>query len=97
MILGDVRLSSFTYYNSSVLTTYIDLISVSHGTSHGKGSTPSPLSHDLQIHELASGELLEGGQVRWEDGNEQQVSPDYLMFHPDDSNKVIHIRTSKLR
>ncbi|XP_042889258.1 DDB1- and CUL4-associated factor 17-like [Penaeus japonicus] len=51
----------------------------------------------LQIHELASGELLEGGQVRWEDGNEQQVSPDYLMFHPDDSNKVIHIRTSKLR
>lgn len=53
--------------------------------------------HDLQVHDLASEELLEGGQVMWEDRNEQQVSPDYLMFHPDDSNKLIHIRTSKIR
>ncbi|XP_047499032.1 DDB1- and CUL4-associated factor 17-like isoform X1 [Penaeus chinensis] len=51
----------------------------------------------LQVHELSSGELLEGGKVMWEDRNEQQVSPDYLMFHPDDSNKLIHIRTSKIR
>ncbi|XP_042228912.1 DDB1- and CUL4-associated factor 17-like isoform X3 [Homarus americanus] len=51
----------------------------------------------LEVRDLRTEELLEGGQVRWKDKNDVQISPDYLMFHPDDSSRVIHVRTSEIR
>ncbi|XP_076064928.1 DDB1- and CUL4-associated factor 17-like [Oratosquilla oratoria] len=51
----------------------------------------------LEVRDLASGELISGGQVTWENSTDQAISPDYLMFHLDDSNRLIHIKTSDLR
>ncbi|XP_071536268.1 DDB1- and CUL4-associated factor 17-like isoform X2 [Panulirus ornatus] len=51
----------------------------------------------LEVRDLGTEELLDGGRVMWKDGNDEQISPDYLMFHPDDSSRVIHVRTSEIR
>ncbi|XP_069955302.1 DDB1- and CUL4-associated factor 17 isoform X2 [Cherax quadricarinatus] len=51
----------------------------------------------LEVRDLATKELLHGGRVMWRDRNDVQISPDYLMFHPDDSSRVIHVRTSEIR
>nr|XP_045594718.1 DDB1- and CUL4-associated factor 17-like [Procambarus clarkii] len=51
----------------------------------------------LEVRDLATEELLNGGRVMWRDRNDIQISPDYLMFHPDDSSRVIHVRTSEIR
>ncbi|XP_071536269.1 uncharacterized protein [Panulirus ornatus] len=51
----------------------------------------------IEVRDLGTEELLDGGRVMWKDGNDEQISPDYLMFHPDDSSRVIHVRTSEIR
>ncbi|XP_069156253.1 uncharacterized protein [Procambarus clarkii] len=51
----------------------------------------------MKVRDLATEELLNGGRVMWRDRNDIQISPDYLMFHPDDSSRVIHVRTSEIR
>ncbi|CAL4060878.1 unnamed protein product, partial [Meganyctiphanes norvegica] len=51
----------------------------------------------LEVRELASQELVINGQVTWGDYSDQQIAPDYLLFHPDDSNRVIHARSRDVR
>ncbi|KAK8405458.1 hypothetical protein O3P69_001793 [Scylla paramamosain] len=50
----------------------------------------------IQVRDMGSGELLGNGRVTWSDGGDQ-IAPDFLMFHPDDSSRVIHVRTQEIR
>ncbi|KAG0710736.1 DDB1- and CUL4-associated factor 17 [Chionoecetes opilio] len=50
----------------------------------------------VEVRDMASEELLGNGQVTWTDGGDQ-IAPDFLMFHPDDSSRVIHVRTQEIR
>ncbi|MPC92269.1 hypothetical protein E2C01_087348 [Portunus trituberculatus] len=58
-------------------------------------STTFPFPHP-QVRDMGSGQLLENGRVTWSDGGDQ-IAPDFLMFHPDDSSRVIHVRTQEIR
>ncbi|KAK8405457.1 hypothetical protein O3P69_001793 [Scylla paramamosain] len=50
----------------------------------------------VEVRDMGSGELLGNGRVTWSDGGDQ-IAPDFLMFHPDDSSRVIHVRTQEIR
>lgn len=49
-----------------------------------------------KVRDLRTEELIEGGRVSFE-VPEQNISPDYLTFHMDDTNRLIHVRNSDLR
>lgn len=51
---------------------------------------------EVEVRDMGSGELLGNGRVTWSDGGDQ-IAPDFLMFHPDDSSRVIHVRTQEIR
>ncbi|KAL7644508.1 UNVERIFIED_CONTAM: hypothetical protein RMT77_005340 [Armadillidium vulgare] len=50
----------------------------------------------LEVRDVGNEELIEGGRVCF-DETEVKISPDYLTFHMDDSNRVIHVKNSDLR
>ncbi|RXG71163.1 DDB1- and CUL4-associated factor 17 [Armadillidium vulgare] len=49
----------------------------------------------LEVRDVGNEELIEGGRVCF-DETEVKISPDYLTFHMDDSNRVIHVKNSDL-
>ncbi|KAK3872411.1 hypothetical protein Pcinc_022511 [Petrolisthes cinctipes] len=51
----------------------------------------------IVVRDLKTDEVMVDGRVCWEEGGIQQISPDYLMFHPDDSSRLIHVRTHQIR
>ncbi|XP_068251092.1 DDB1- and CUL4-associated factor 17-like [Palaemon carinicauda] len=51
----------------------------------------------LEVRDLQTGSPLIDGQVIWRSNCDQELSPDYLMFFPDDSNRLVHVKTNRLR
>lgn len=68
----------------------------------GMGASPwtyirAVCDNHLEVRDLQTGSLLVDGQVIWRSNCDQELSPDYLMFFPDDSNRLVHVKTNRLR